>query len=451
MFKINYFGAKKIGFQRYLLVFALAAACFVGRAQSSVDLKCCIETALKNNFSLKIIRNDEEISRNNYTRGNAGYLPTVGASGGYSGSLRNTVSENFDHVRTSANGLAGNGLSGGINLNWNLFSGFSVSTTYEKLRELQNVGELKTRIAVENLVGSVIAEYYYLIQQERLAENLKYVLSLSRERLRITSIHYELGSRSKLELLQAQVDFNTDSTRLVDQGQNMLSGKIRLKTLMGTLHEGYEIDTFDSVILLSGALDYNDLHTAALSNNANLLLAAKQNNISELDLKIIRAQSLPYLRFNTGLEYAYNGFNKGSTRMSQNYGMTYGLTLGINIFDGFNRKRQINNQKIAIRSAELYVMDSEQQLIASLLESFNSHKKNLKLLEMEKENFVTATAHYKDASERYMLGELAGIELREAQTNVRDAEERLLNVEYHIKLDEIMLMTLAGRIDEYIR
>ena len=446
MFKIN----KTIEMNRYLFAIALSAACFAGRAQSQVDLKWCIETALKNNFSLQIIRNDEEISKNNYTRGNAGYLPTVGASGGYSGSLRNTVSENFDNARTSVNGLAGNGLNAGVNLNWNLFSGFSVSTTYEKLRELRNVGELQTRMAVENLVGNVASEYYYLIQQERLAENLKYVLSLSRERLRITSIQYELGSRSKLDLLQAEVDFNSDSSRFVNHSQDMLAVKIRLKRLMGTLNEGYEIDTYDSVISLSGTLDYNDLLTASLSSNTSLLLAAKQNNISELDLKIIRSQSLPYLRFNTGVEYAYNGYNKGGTRMSQNYGLAYGLTLGINIFDGFNRKRQINNQKIAIRSSELHAMDSEQQVRASLLESFSSYRNNLKLLEMEKENFATATENYEVASERYMLGELAGIELREAQTNFRDAEERLLNVEYRIKLDEIVLMTLAGRINEYI-
>ena len=450
MFNTNYYKDGTIKMYRYLFALALTSMCTVLGAQPAIDLKTCIETALKNNYALKIVRNNEEIARNNYTRGNAGYLPVINADGGYSGSLRNTESKDFDNNRATYNNLASNTLNTNINLNWNLFSGFSVSTTYAKLKELQDVGQLQTRMSIENLIGSIASEYYFLIQQERLAQNLIYVLNLSRERLRITSVQYELGSRSKLELLQAQVDFNTDSSRLVTQAQNVLSGQIRLKTLMGAMSEDYNIDPADTIIMISNSFDYNELLTAALENNANLLFAAKQSNISELDLKIIRAQTLPYLRFNTGYGYTYNGYNKGTTSMSQNYGFNYGLTMGINIFDGFNRKRQIANQKIAIRSAELNVQDMEQQMRANLLETFSAYQNNLKLLAMERQNFSTASENYEIAAERYKLGELSGIELREAQTNFRDAEERLLNVEYRIKMNEIDLMTLAGRITEYI-
>jgi outer membrane protein TolC len=51
--------------------------------------------------------------------------------------------------------------------------------------------------------------------------------------------------------------------------------------------------------------------------------------------------------------------------------------------------------------------------------------------------------------ERYRLRELSGIELREAQLSLLQSEERLLTAEYNIKLCEISLLQLSGRLLEY--
>ena len=53
--------------------------------------------------------------------------------------------------------------------------------------------------------------------------------------------------------------------------------------------------------------------------------------------------------------------------------------------------------------------------------------------------------------ERYMLGDLSGIEMREAQKSLLDAEERLLTATYNTKLCEISLMQISGRIKEYLQ
>ena len=45
---------------------------------------------LLNNYSLRIVRNEEQVSKNNATLGNAGYLPTLGLSAGYKGTIDNT-------------------------------------------------------------------------------------------------------------------------------------------------------------------------------------------------------------------------------------------------------------------------------------------------------------------------------------------------------------------------
>ena len=70
---------------------------------------------------------------------------------------------------------------------------------------------------------------------------------------------------------------------------------------------------------------------------------------------------------------------------------------------------------------------------------------------LEKENLVAAQENYRIAIDRYKLGELSGIELREAQNSLLEAEERLSVAEYSTKICEISLLQLSGQILTYIR
>lgn len=75
---------------KYLYTLLLAfSSLFMAEAQQLFDLKRCIETGLEQNYSIRIIRNEQQISDNNATPGNAGYLPTVDMSGGFSGNFNN--------------------------------------------------------------------------------------------------------------------------------------------------------------------------------------------------------------------------------------------------------------------------------------------------------------------------------------------------------------------------
>ena len=60
-------------------------------AQKVRSLNECISTGLENNFSMLIIKNSETIAKNNFSLGNAGFLPTLDLSGRQNGSLNNNT------------------------------------------------------------------------------------------------------------------------------------------------------------------------------------------------------------------------------------------------------------------------------------------------------------------------------------------------------------------------
>ncbi|WP_303330190.1 TolC family protein, partial [Bacteroides acidifaciens] len=74
------------------IIYIVTACVFlsVSTAKAQVlTLKECLEEGLQNNYSLRIVHNEEQISKNNATLGNAGYLPTLDFSAGYTGNLDN--------------------------------------------------------------------------------------------------------------------------------------------------------------------------------------------------------------------------------------------------------------------------------------------------------------------------------------------------------------------------
>jgi outer membrane protein, adhesin transport system len=419
--------------------------------QTVYGLKDCISIGLERNFSILIAKNNETIAKNNFTLGNAGLLPTVDLSGRHSGSLNNSVINNTDGSKSTSNDVFGTSTVGSVSVGMTLFNGFNAITTYKKLNELNQVGQLNTQLTIENLISDVVSGYYNFILQVQLKNNLSYALTLSRERLRIDEDRYLLGSGSKLEVLQSRVYVNSDSSNLSRQNEVVRSAQIRLNQLMAVENLNNEFASRDTSIDVNPGLLYEKLLDLTLTNNTNLLIAAKNKIISEYDYKLVVSRSYPYLNFSGGYNYNFNTYTKNTTKNQTIDGVNYGLTLGVNLFDGNNKRRSIHNSAIDRESKDLRYREIEQGVRADLLTIYSAYSNNLRLISLEDQNFQTARENLDIALERYKLGSLSGIDLREVQKSLLDARERLISAHYSTKLAEVSLQLISGKIMEYFK
>lgn len=412
-------------------------------------LKSCIETGLEKNYSVRISRNEEQVSKNNATPGNAGYLPTIDLSGGYSGNLDNnkTTPRTGDVIKDKD--LFDQSMNVGLNLNWTIFDGFNITANYQRLKELEKQGETNTRIAIEDFVANLTAEYYNYVQQKIRLKNFRYAVSLSKERLRIVEERYNIGTFSRLDLQQARVDFNADSAKYMKQQELLHTSRIQLNKLMANNDVDEEFFIPDSVINVNTLLAFKDLWDYTLSTNASLIKAQQNRTLARLDLKSVNSRNYPYLKLNSGYGYTFNKYEIGSTAKRQSFGVNFGVTVGFNIFDG-NRRREKQNAQIAIANSQLEQQELEQGLKADLSNLWQAYLNNIEILKLERQNIGAAKKNHEIAMERYMLGNLSGIEMREAQKSLLDAEERILSAEYDTKLCEISLMQISGKILEYL-
>ncbi|MBQ5626771.1 MAG: TolC family protein, partial [Bacteroidaceae bacterium] len=181
-----------------LTTFALALFALGGNAQT-FTLSQCLKKGLENNYSLRITRNEEEVAHNNATAANAGYMPTIDLAAGYNGSIGGNSSKQrtTGEIEKSGNSFDNN-VSAGVDVNWTIFNGFKTKTTYEQLKEMEKMGETGTRLAIEDFIADLTAEYYNFLQQRMRLHNYYNAVLLSKERLRIVEERYNIGNFSRL-------------------------------------------------------------------------------------------------------------------------------------------------------------------------------------------------------------------------------------------------------------
>ncbi len=419
-------------------------------AQQQLSLQDVIAIGLENNYSIRMARNNEQVSTNNFSLGNAGFFPSVDLRTQYAGTYQNTDRTDFEGHGTSLRNIHNTVANVNMGLGWTVFDGFRVQTSYDRLAVLKEMGELNTQMAIENLVATITAEYYNLIQQQRLLTNLKFAVDLSRERMRIDEERFLIGSGSKLQLLQAEVFLNADSSRMTRQEEVVRASRVRLNELMAMEDLRFNLQPADTIIPLNDILIFSTLEASVRKNNTAIQMAARDKTLSRQDKKIARSQAYPYVSLSTAYAFSHNTFQSGSFSDQQTYGMNYGITVGLNLFDGLNQRRRVNNATIGVENSRLRYEDIENSLMADLITTYNIYLNNLRLVEMESQNLSVAYETLAIAMERYRLGDLSGIELREVQKNLLEAEERLVSIQYHAKLAEISLLHYSGRILEYL-
>lgn len=408
-------------------------------AQETMTLDEAIMKALQNNYSLKISRNDESIAVNNVTL--APFLPTVTGTGRQSQTDNNSRSSSGsdDNTRTNL-------YTAGVSMNWRIFDGFGMFATYSRQQELLSMSSQMVRINIENLVMRVCSEYYNIIVQQNRMESTLTSLALSKSRYENAEEKYLLGVISGLELQQARIDLNADSSAVLLQQETVKSAYIRMTNL---LNAGHVINfNINDSIILAPQIDVDMLRERTLAFNNQLILARQGENLSMYDLDAVRALRYPTVNFSTGYNLSRSEFPWAASSYNMTNGFNWGFNMSWNIFSGLETNRRIANAKIEAESSRLAYLDIENEILSELDLLYNSYENNIILTDFETQSAELARVSLEIAMERYRLGSLSGLEFREYQNNYLSAINRRLTAIYRAKISEIGLRLLAGELTE---
>lgn len=414
-------------------------------AQERLSLQDAIAIALKNNYDIKLVNNDVAIAKNNVNLGNAGILPSATGTFSTGGSRQNTVQTQSTGTQRVTDGARSTNMSYGVGLDWTIFDGFRMFANYDRLKALEQQGNINVKAQIITTVTNVVSAYYNLAKQQQLVVASDSAMDISNLRLKIANNKLELGKGSKLDVLSAKVDYNTDTSTFLQQ-KNLLA------TYMVTLNQLLARDVnlkfvVSNQIDIEKNLNYGTLVEQMAMLNPDLQNAFINKKIAELSLKQVQAGRYPQVSLNTGYEFNRSTTPTGFNTQFRANGLTYGVTASINIFNGFLQRQNERNAKIAINSSSLSIDKVKQDLSAQLASAYQNYMTYLELVKLEQRNVEIAKQNLDITLEKYRLGSIAPLELREAQKNALDANSRSVEMQYQAKLAEITLKELSGTLN----
>jgi outer membrane protein len=415
------------------------------QAQELLKLEDAVKIALENNYDIKLSANDLRINKNNVNLGNAGLLPAVTGNFVNNHSLQNSKQVRADGQITERNGARGSNLNYGVGLNWTVFDGFGMFARYDQLQEFQNLGEANLQLTILARVADVITNYFALVQQQQQLQANLTAIDISRFRIKTAQSRFEIGKAARLEVLNAQVDINTDTTNYLRQQDLYRNTQIALNELLAR-DVNIAFKVADTVII-DDNLTLAQITERAMQQNPSLQAALVSRRIAELDLKQVRSNRFPTIGVNTGYNFNQSQSALGFATQNTGRGFTYGVTASINIFNGFLQRRNEQNAALGIDNAQLNLNKINQSIKAQLAAAFQTYTTNLALVKLETKNQEIAQRNLNITLEKFRLGSIAPIELREAQLNLVAAQVRLSNAMYQAKLAEISLKEIAGNIN----
>src|SRR5690606_27559989 len=203
---------------KFLKLLLLLLITFPLQAQELLTVEEAVKIALENNYQIRVAQNELEIDREGVSIGNAGMLSTVGIAATNNNSIQNSSQTSADGNLIELDDARNYNLNYGAVLDWTIFDGFRMFARYDQLKELEKLGEAQLQQVILERVSDVMITYYDLVQQQQQLRALDSTMAISVQRVELADNRWTIGRASKLEVLNAQVDLNTDRTTMLQIG-----------------------------------------------------------------------------------------------------------------------------------------------------------------------------------------------------------------------------------------
>ena len=413
-------------------------------AQEVLTVEEAVKIALENNYEIKIASNNLLIDKTNVSPGNAGMLPKATATIVDNNAIQNISQTRSDGTVTKLDNAKNNSLNYGVGLDWTVFDGFRMFAKMDQLKELQKLGEAQLKLTIITKISDVHATYFDLVQQQQQLSALDSTIVISNQRLALAQNRFTIGKASKLEVLNAQVDLNTDKVAILRQKELFANTKIMLNQILSR-EATIDFKVAESIVV-DTKLVLSELNALAQKQNPQLEAQIINKNVAELQLKQIKAARYPTVKLNTGYNLSESQSSLGFTTQSSSRGLNYGFSASLNLFDGFAQNRNEKISQIQIDNSKIAYDQQNLALHSQLATSFQTYLTNLELITLEEKNEVIAKQNLNITLDKFRIGTITTLEFRTAQLNFVNAKVRNSNAQFQAKLSEIALKELAGTI-----
>jgi len=482
------------------IVFRRIAFCVVGffaaggsaMAQVGVDstvltFQEAVKIALMNSVTLNTQRNQLELSQAQKNSAIAGIGPNVSLNGSATQFNGNSFNQQQGEV---INGIRDN-ISGSINANMNIFSGFGRLNTIRQYAKAFDAQAHFVNRTAQDVINTVSTQYLQVLLDAELIRIAKENFEVQKKQLQQIHEYVEVGSRSPVD------EYNQDALTKAAELRHV-QAEITLTNDLALLTQTLLIDPFDNYAVRKPSWDINKIGSepteleqmlaTAKVNRGDYLRAVKNEAAQRYGTMAARSLMMPslsafynygsgynyqhdvpdsatftntdYMLVNTGPgSYVLNKVNTSTTVVNpdiprpfaeqfrtNNVYKSYGLQLTIPIFNGLQNRTQTIQQRTIYRNAQLTTKNAEYQLKNDIIRTARNFQGAKKAYQVTVDQLKAASMAIEYETERYNLGVTNLVEYSTANGRYVQAQVDKAQAEFRLLFQKVLLEYSLGTL-----
>ncbi|AEA42371.1 TolC family protein [Fluviicola taffensis] len=433
--------------KQFILLFLILSS-RVTLSQQILSFEEVIKRTLANNFDVLIQRNNTKVADNSNNIGTAGYLPTVAVNADQSWTFTNTRQEFFSGQINEKNGARNNAFTAAARLNWTLFDGFAMFARDKRLQLSEDLATVNLTAQMEMSIYQASILYYSIQYYKRMQTVYEEAIQLSKERFDLISLKSKNGAANDLELLQAKLDLNTDSSNYLNHLNLIIKTKADLASVMGDAGN-VQFDV-DEIIPVLQPITQSAVLESALAQNTSILIQKSQIAIIDQQRKELKSRYYPQLSFYAQYTTAISQSEVGLLSSNRSLGPGFGFTLNWTILDGLSNVTAVKNNQLQKENAELTVQKQEQTIKTEVEKAWQDYVFSERMFRLENSSIINTTEMFEIAQKSFENGSLTQFELREIQFSIIQAKNRQLSAEFNLRTAALNLALFTGNYKNLI-
>jgi outer membrane protein len=376
-------------------------------AQDTLQLADAIQLAMANEHGIRIAKNDAAIAQAQATVGNAGLLPSLDASGRANYSNQYSKLDFAPGIQdVERSGVESTTLAGQVGLAYTLFNGMGNFATYERAQLNELLADLRTRAQVEGTLSQVIALYYGIAAMDEDVAITQRILEISADRFARQEGKASLGGVGRLDVLNAKVDLQADSTTYILAKQRRDRSVRDLNVLMGrSSATSMQVSRrVDHVRVLAE----DQLVQEAMNGNVLLVSATAQVRAAEVDQRIAKALRWPKLDLNAAYGINDQKNEVGVVLGTYTQGFNGGLTVSVPLFNGGRITTQMEAARLRAENAVIAEQQARLQVERDVRNAYATWSSQREVLRIQSDAVNTAQINFERTRELFQADSLPG-------------------------------------------
>ncbi|MBK0381628.1 TolC family protein [Pedobacter sp. SD-b] len=333
----------------------------------------------------------------------------------------------------------------GASINQLLFDGsyivgLQASKTYKELSQrAYNRSKIETNVAVTKA-------FYMVLVNNKQIDLLNANIAQLKDQLDQTQALFDNGFAEKIDADRLKVLYNNLTTEKENVLRSLELGKSMLKFQMGM--------PVDDNLSLKGSiegvkLDKNSIlaDSTAYANRVEYALSQTQLKLNQLDLKRYKSQFLPSLSAFGNGSYQYQNNNFSDLYDKSFPTVVVGLQLNVPIFSGLQKINRVKQAEFTVLKSKNDLYNTKNSLNLDIKNSITTYTNSINSLENQQRNLDLANDVLRVSKIKYEQGVGSSIEVTQAQTSLKEAENNYINALYNALISKVDTERATGKIN----